>query len=183
MLLTTTKPANITDYGQLPEGAPYQLIGGELIMSPSPTRFHQDILSNLNSALRHYVIEHNLGKVYFAPLDVELGEYDVFQPDIIFIRKERLSLIKSDRIDIAPDMVIEILSPSSAYYDYSAKKSKYCEHGVEEYWIVDPEQESIEIMIKDGEYYRTDALLRKPSLLQSQMFPGFSMKLEEVFAL
>ncbi len=182
MLLTTTKPATIEDYEQLPEGAPYQLIGGELIMSPSPTPFHQKISRNLFHALDAFVDSRNLGCVLYAPLDIRLTDEDVYQPDIIFVRQERVHLIGRKKFNIVPDLVIEILSPSTAYYDYSPKKAKYCEHGVEEYWIVDPEEETIEIMIKNGEYYQTDALLRKPAFLQSQMFPGFSMKLEDVFA-
>jgi Uma2 family endonuclease len=182
MLLTETKRATIEDYQKLPEGAPYQLIGGELIMSPSPTRIHQDILGNLFSSLRAFIKSKDLGKIFIAPLDVELTEYDVYQPDIIFIRKERLHLLGGLRIDIVPDLVIEILSPSNAYYDLTHKKAVYCEQGVEEYWVVDPIEETIEIMTKDGAYFRTEAIVRKPVLLVSPMFSGFSMKLEDVFA-
>jgi len=182
MPLTEPKLATIAEYNALTEGAPYQLIGGELIMSPSPTLLHQRILRRIFLNLDSFVASKKNGEVFFAPLDVTLSDFDVYQPDILFIRKERLHLLKGERLSIAPDLVIEILSPSNAYYDLTRKKAIYCEYGVEEYWIVDPEQETIEILIKDGEYYRTEALLRKPALLQSPMFPGFSMKLEEVFA-
>jgi len=181
MLLTEKKRATIEDYERLPEGAPYQLIAGELIMSPSPTRFHQDISGVIEFALKLFIIPRDLGKIYDAPLDVELTDTDVYQPDILFIRKERLSLLQGDRIDIAPDLVIEILSPSTAYYDLKHKKEVYYQSGVQEYWIVDPADESIEIMVRDKEYYRTESLLRKTGVLQSPMFPGFSMKVEEVF--
>ncbi|MFI5263740.1 MAG: Uma2 family endonuclease [Candidatus Kapaibacterium sp.] len=182
MPLTEPNLATIEDYNALEEGAPYQLIGGELVMSPSPTLFHQEILANIYSALRAFINKKELGKIYFAPLDVQLSNSDVYQPDILFIRKERLHLLEGDRISIAPDLVVEILSPSNAYYDLTRKKAMYCEHGVEEYWIVDPEQETIELLVKDGTYYRTEAIFRKPAELHSPMFPGFSMKLEEVFA-
>ena len=182
MPLTEPKLATIEDYNALPIGAPYQLIGGELIMSPSPTPFHQEISANLYTSLRTFVTSKSLGRVFLAPLDIRLTDYDVFQPDVMFVRKERVHLIGREKFNIIPDLVIEILSPSNAYYDLTHKKTMYCEHGVEEYWIVDPEQETIEILIKDGAYYRTEAIFRKPAELHSPMFPGFSMKLEEVFA-
>jgi Uma2 family endonuclease len=182
MLLTKTKSATIKDYEALPFRAPYQLIGGELIMSPSPTPYHQRISGILGFALTSFVESKRLGLIFVAPLDIRLTDGDVYQPDVMFVRKERVHLIGRDKFNIVPDLVIEILSPSNAYYDFTRKKAMYCEHGVEEYWIVDPEDQTIEIMIKDGEYYRTESLLRKPAVLESQMFPGFSMKLEEVFA-
>ena len=184
MLLTTEKHYTKEDYERLPEGAPYQLIGGELIMSPSPTFFHQEIIANILEKLRPFVRKNGLGQLALSPLDVHLTEDDIYQPDLIFIRKENLPLIgPHDRIHFVPDLVIEILSPSTAYYDYSHKKAVYCERGVKEYWIVDPEDKTIEIMVKDGNFYRTEALLRASAVLESAMFPGFSMKVEEVFAL
>jgi Uma2 family endonuclease len=182
MPLTEPKQATIEDYERLPEGAPYQLIGGELIMSPSPTPFHQGILQNLAFALNGFVEKNTLGKVFVAPLDIQLTEQDVYQPDILFVRKERVHLIGRKKFNIIPDLVIEILSPSNAYYDFVPKKSKYAEHGVAEYWIVDPEAETIEIMVKDGESYRTESFTRKTGMIESPMLSGFSMKVEEVFA-
>src|SRR5207248_4521550 len=84
MLLTERIPATIEDYEKLPEKAPYQLIGGELVMSPSPTPFHQGILDNFVFALGTFVRANNLGRIFVAPLDVRFSDYDVFQPDLIF---------------------------------------------------------------------------------------------------
>ena len=182
MPLTEPKFATIADYEQLPEGAPYQLINGELIMSPSPTFFHQRISARILQKLAYFIQSNDLGTIATAPLDVTFSEFDVFQPDILFIRKERLHLIKSERVDIAPDLVIEILSPSNAYYDLTHKKNIYCQYGVEEYWVVDPEAQTIEIMRKDGDFYRTISSTRSPGVIESPMFPGFSAKTEEVFA-
>ncbi|HWF44280.1 MAG TPA: Uma2 family endonuclease [Candidatus Kapabacteria bacterium] len=183
MLLTKLKQATVEDYERLPEGAPYQLIGGELIMSPSPNFLHQRIVTRLVELLSSFARSHKLGEIIAAPMDVYLTNEDVYQPDILFIRQDRVTSIDpNDRIRIAPDLVIEVLSPSTAYYDFTRKKEIYCQQGVEEYWIVDPEDETIEIMVKDGTYYRTEALLRKPAMLHSAMFPEFTMKMEEVFA-
>lgn len=184
MLLTTEKRSTKEDYERLPEGAPYQLIGGELIMSPSVVFFHQWILSNLMDALSPFVRKNRLGRMIVAPMDVYLTDDDVYQPDILFIRQDQLSKIDfNDRVHFAPDLVIEILSPSTAYYDYSRKKAIYCERGVKEYWIIDPQDKTIEIMVNDGKVFQTEALLREPAILESAMFPGFSMKVEEVFAI
>jgi Uma2 family endonuclease len=182
MLLTEKKRSTIEDYERLPEGSPYQLIGGELIMTPSPTPFHQGISQNIELSLGAFVMSKKLGRLFSAPLDIKFSEYDVFQPDIIFVRKERLSLVGREKFNIIPDLVVEILSPSTAYYDLTHKKAVYYKYGVEEYWIVDPADETIEIMVKDSEFYRTESFFGKTNILQSLMFPGFSMKADEVFA-
>jgi Uma2 family endonuclease len=182
MSLTEPRFATIEDYERLPEGAPYQLIGGELIMSPSPTPFHQRISITLATILNTFVGTNDLGWVFEAPLDIQLSEEDVFQPDLIFVRKERVHLIGRTKFNIVPDLVIEILSPSNAYYDLTRKKTMYCEKDVREFWVIDPEAETIEIMVLDGSYYRTETLVRKPGTLQSPMFPGLNIKTEEVFA-
>jgi Uma2 family endonuclease len=181
MLETIEKRATIEDYERLPEGAPYQLIAGELIMTPSPTPFHQSISMNLSIVLGSFIKRNKLGVLMAAPLDIYLSEEDVFQPDFIFIQADRAQGIRKDKLRIIPDLVIEVLSPSTAYYDFTRKKEMYCAHGVTEYWIVDPEAETIEIMLKHGEIYRTEQLLHKADTLESPMFPGFSMKIEDVF--
>ena len=182
MLLTAEKLYTAQDYDRLPEGAPYQLIEGELIMSPSPTNLHQDIILNIIEKLQPFVRRNRLEKFVLSPMDVHLTEIDVFQPDLIFIRAENVHKRRpNDRIHFAPDLVLEILSPSTANYDYKRKKEIYCQSGVREYWIVDPDAETIEIMVNEGGKYRTDAFLRKPALLELAMFPGFSMTVEDVF--
>ena len=187
MLLLLTKENQYTakDYERLPEGAPYQLIGGELVkMSPSPTYLHQTIILNIAEALRPFVRKHTLGKLILSPMDVHLTDADVYQPDLIFVRESNVGQIDpNDRIRFSPDLVIEVLSPSTGKYDYARKKRIYCEHGVQEYWIVDPDDRTIELMSKEGELYQTYALLREAATLESRMFPGFSMKVADVFIL
>ncbi len=101
------------DYAKLPEGAPYQLIGGQLVMTPSSTPYHQEISQRLESKILGYVEKNNLGRLYHAPLDVFLSDKDVYQPDIIFISRKRLEIIGKKKIEGAPDIVIEILSPGT----------------------------------------------------------------------
>ena len=182
MLDVLEKKATVADYERLPVGAPYQLIDGELVMTPSPTPFHQSIALNLAIVLGPFIIQNRLGKLFMAPLDVYLSDEDVYQPDLIFIRAERARNLQKDKLRIIPDLIVEILSPSNAYYDFTRKKEMYCERGVEEYWIIDPEMETVEIMRKKGDLYQTEKMLKGDAQLESGMFAGFQMKLSELFA-
>ena len=111
MVLSTEIQITADEYQQLPEGPPYyQLIGGRLFMTPSPTTYHQKILGNLYLVLAPFVNKSELGEVYLAPLDVRLSEIDVFQPDLIFVSRERLQIIGESGLEGAPDLAVEILS-------------------------------------------------------------------------
>ncbi len=181
MMETLEQRATVQDYERLEEGAPYQLIGGELIMTPSPTPFHQSIVLNIGSVLSPFVVRNRLGKVFVSPIAVYLSEEDVYQPDLIFIRADRVQGIRKDKLRVMPDLVIEVLSPSTAYYDLTRKQEIYCSSGVAEYWVIDPEAETIEILVKRGDLYQTEHLLHKTETLRSAMFPGFSLNVEDVF--
>jgi Uma2 family endonuclease len=181
-MLTLEKPLTYKDYEALPEGAPYQLINGELIMTPAPTPLHQNIIGTLHVALHHFVKSHGLGRVFLSPIDVKLTDIDVFQPDLIFVRKDNVAKIGRDKLNVIPDLVVEVLSPSNAFYDLTHKKTIYAESGIEEYWVIDPKDETIEVFVRDGDRYRTEAFFKNSDSLNSPMFPGFSMKLNDVFA-
>jgi len=169
------------DYAKLPEGAPYQLIGGELIMTPAPTPYHQYIRGNIYSVLKEFVEGNNLGQVYYSPIDVYFEETETYQPDIIFISKERLDIIKETKIEGAPDLIIEILSPATAYYDLKKKFKIYEKHGVKEYWIVDPEEKSIEIYINKEQKFILVETKSKIGTIKSQLLKDFQIHLEKIF--
>ena len=169
------------DYARLPEGAPYQLIGGELIMTPAPTPYHQYISGNIYSVLKGFVEGNNLGQVYYSPIDVYFEETETYQPDIIFISKERLDIIKETKIEGAPDLVIEILSPATAYYDLKKKFKIYEKHGVKEYWIVDPEEKSIEIYQNEGGQFRLIQTAKEKDTVNSPLLKGLEINLEKIF--
>jgi Uma2 family endonuclease len=101
------------DYRALPEGSPYQLIEGKLIMTPAPKTKHQVISANIYECLRTFVRQHNLGMVLFAPVDVYLDKENAYQPDIFFIDKDRLDILKEEGIYGTPDLIVEILSPAT----------------------------------------------------------------------
>ena len=127
------------DYVNLPDdGHRYEPIHGELIMVAAPLTIHQIVVSNISFALQRFVKQTGAGIVLTAPIDVVFDEHNTFQPDIIFIARERKSIITEKNIQGAPDLVVEVLSPSSFYYDWFDKKEVYQRSGVREYWLVDP---------------------------------------------
>jgi len=169
------------DYAKLPEGAPYQLIGGKLVRTPAPSTYHQDISMKLSIKLGTFVMEKELGKIFHAPIDVYFEETETYQPDIIFISKERLEIIEEERIKGAPDLVIEILSPSTAYYDLKKKFKVYERHKVREYWIVDPEDKSIAIYEdKEGKLIPTQEVIGKGKV-KSEVLSGFELETETIW--
>ncbi len=170
------------DYKSLPESETkrYELLEGELIMVPSPNEYHQRISGKLEFILRAFVEGKNLGRVYYALLDVHLGE-DVVQPDILFVSREHLSIITEEEIRGAPDLVVEILSPATAERDQTYKKTLYARHGVREYWIVDPEEKALEVMTLGKAGFESSGTYGKRDILKSSIFSGLNISLSEVF--
>jgi len=125
-------------FDNLPEGTLAQLIENNLVMSPAPLDVHQKVLSDIYISIGGYVKQKDVGQTRMAPYDVYLDDENIFQPDIIVILNEHLNLIKRKGLYGAPDMVIEILSSSTAKYDQEKKKAIYEQYGVKEYWIVEP---------------------------------------------
>lgn len=126
-------------FKSLPEGTLAQLIENTLVITPAPLYIHQKVLSDIHLLMGTFVKQHQLGEVLVAPIDVYLDEENAFQPDIVFINNEQSGIIiKEDGLHGAPNLVVEILSPSTAEYDLNEKKDVYERCGVQEYWIVDP---------------------------------------------
>jgi Uma2 family endonuclease len=170
------------DYRRLPDdGWIYEVIKGELYMSPAPTPIHQENKGNLFAELRDYGRKHDAGKAYDAPIDVILpGLANPVQPDVLFIVKERLHIVKKGRIEGAPDVIVEVLSPWNWNVDRREKFTTYARAGVREYWIVDPRARTIELFfLRDGTY----SLIGKYGVgetVRSEVLKGFEVKVEEV---
>jgi len=146
MLKTAPRPLTVHDYRELPEGPPYyQLIEGDLIMAPSPYRFHQDILLNLARLIANHLEQNPVGKVTIAPSDVCLSDLNVYQPDLYFVSNARKSVLSEQGAEGAPDLVVEILSPKTARFDKGVKREVYARTGVKELWIVDPDLREIQV--------------------------------------
>jgi Uma2 family endonuclease len=140
-------------FNSLPEGTLVQLIENNIVMSPAPLTQHQSLSIQIASELFLFVKKEKLGKVFASPFDVYLDRKNAFQPDICFIGIAKLDLIKKDGLHGAPDLVIEILSPSTAKYDLNDKKDVYERYGVAELWLVDPADKSVTgYYLTNGEY-------------------------------
>ena len=170
------------EFRQLPDdGKRYELIHGEVHLTPSPTTKHQCVLQNLSSSLGPFVIKNGLGEVWTAPLDVRLSPDTAVQPDLIFISNSRAKIIKENYIDGAPDLVVEILSPSTAAHDRATKLALYAEAGVPEVWLLDPNAKTVEVLKLQGKKYVLDAALAGDQKLTSSQFPGWELPLTDLF--
>lgn len=183
--MTTTiekkKKYTYEDYVNVPDDNRYELIEGELLMTPSPTTKHQRVIRKLEFMLETFVRQNNVGEIFFAPYDVYFDEGNVIQPDILFISRDRLNIIGEKNIQGAPCLTIEIISESSAYRDMVQKKKLYAKFGVKEYWIVIPEEESIEMYSLENEIYQLYTVYRKNDVLESATIKGLKIELKEIF--
>jgi Uma2 family endonuclease len=183
-MLTVEKKKKYTvdDYLMLEEGAPFQLINNDLIMSPSPLLIHQLILGEFYDSLKTFIKQSkDKGMVVLPPMDIRLDDGNVYQPDLIYISQNRIAEIAKDRIEGAPDLVLEILSPSTAYYDLRQKKDTCEKYGIKEYIIIDPIVQIAELYaLKDSVYFLHQKAEKKDKL-NSLILPGFTVDLSEIF--
>ncbi|MDX1960991.1 MAG: Uma2 family endonuclease [Leptospiraceae bacterium] len=177
----TAKKSSYADYLNTPEGSKFQLIGGEIIEMTSPNLYHQEILLNLCIQFKNYLQKNKSGKLFIAPLDVYLSETEVYQPDLFVLLKENFSKMQETKIEGAPDLVVEVLSPSTAYYDMKHKKSVYEKFGVKEYWIVDPMQKTLEIYFNQDSKFQLQTELTQTQIAKSILLPELEINLNEVF--
>lgn len=183
MALQTEIKFTYADYKHLPESETerYELLGGDLVMVPSPNEYHQRISGNLQFLLHSFVREREVGIVYDAPFDVVLSPENVVQPDILFIAAERAHIITEDNVQGAPDLVIEILSSATGDRDRTYKRTLYARYGVGEYWLVDPMPRMVEVLILGERGFERAAEYRWDEVLRWALLPGLEIDLREVF--
>ena len=170
------------DYCATPDDERYELLNGNLMMVPAPNMKHQRVLVRLAQKLRNFAEEHRLGEVYVAPCDVVLSDTDVVQPDLLFISRAREHTLTDENVRGAPDLVIEILSPSTADRDLGYKHELYGRHGVLEYWIVDPMAETIAVhQQRNGSLELAETFGRRDTL-RSGVLEGLHLELDDIFA-
>ena len=170
------------DYLLLPEDKRFEILDGELLVVPAPSIRHQRLSQRLAVALLRHVEAGDPGEVLYAPCDVILSEENVVQPDLLFVRKERLGIIGEANIKDAPDLVIEILSPGSRNKDLELKRKTYARFGIQEYWIVDPETETAAVLVWTEAGYRSAGSYGKRDCLSSPLLPDLNLPLSAVFA-
>ncbi len=165
----------------LPDGVRVELIDGEFFsLSPSPRPRHQRIAANLFVALRTWVDDHPLGTIWIAPLDVHLPTGDIVQPDVMFVSDTNSRIIQ-DWIRGAPDLVVEVLSPTNSERDRIVKRDIYAHSGVAEYWIVDDSTKTIEVLVLHGEQYLPHGYFELSDSIESRVLPGLRLALRHVF--
>ena len=183
VLPTTHRFMSASEYYEMPEGPPYfQLIEGELLLSPSPRFFHQRIVINLLVSIENFLRRHSLGKIMIAPSDVELDTKNVYQPDLYFVSNSRSSLINKQGVKGAPDFVVEAISASTGRLDLGPKKKIFARRGVREFWAVFPESKEVKVW-KLAESVDDPVLhLKLGDSLSTEILPGWKIMLEEIFA-
>lgn len=181
--LTRLPEKTYADFSALDEGTLAQLIDGEIIMSPAPNVLHQRIVTRLSAALNRFVETHELGLVLVSPVDVRFSESEAYQPDVVFVARDRLHLLTEQEVDGAPDLVVEVLSPSTGYYDLTKKRRVYEQSGVKEYWIVDPGERTVEVLANGDEGFRTAVRRVEQGTVDSQLLEGFVVDVAPLFTI
>jgi Uma2 family endonuclease len=177
----TRRPATIEEFWALPESMLLtEYVNREIIMAPTSTVFHQTVLFDMAVALRSFVNNSGLGKIFLAPLDVVLPTGEVVQPDIFFLNtKQTECVLTLKRVDEVPPFLIEILSPGSITHDTITKRNLYEKNGVREYWIVDVEKRSIaQLVLRKKHYALTE--LGEGEVIRGAVLAGFEMRVGEL---
>ncbi|MBU0763668.1 MAG: Uma2 family endonuclease [Bacteroidetes bacterium] len=170
------------DYIETPEGSAYQLLNGNLVCEPdAPYINHQLISGELFGIIREYVKKNDAGLVLAAPTDVYFDDNNTVQPDILYIPKERMHIIKEKYIEGPPGLVIEIVSQSTLHRDTVEKKQLYEKYGVKEYWLVFTEEDIIEVYSLQDNKYGINRIYEKQDTLVSEVIEGFKLEVKNVF--
>jgi Uma2 family endonuclease len=165
------------------DGLRHEIIDGEHYVNASPVTKHQRIAYRIVLAIGIYLEDHPVGKLFFAPLDIVFSQYDVVEPDLLYISNERREIITTKNIQGSPDLLIEILSESNRKYDEVTKRALYERSGVGEYWVVDPRRDSIQIFRRNAAgFYEVVAELSGDDKLTSPLFPTLTIPLDRVFS-
>jgi Uma2 family endonuclease len=186
--LSSAKPGKLTyqDLLAMPDdGKRHELVNGVHYVSPAPRLRHQAVLANLFRVLDRFVRETRIGDLYFAPVDVVLSQIDVLEPDLLFIARERTAILTETCVQGAPDLAVEVLSPGTRRRDATVKLRAYRTFGVGEYWMVDPDRETV--AVHRGPWLNLVLDLSRHPLsggdgaLTCPLFPGLVVTLDEIF--
>lgn len=171
------------DYVTLPDDLNiYEVIDGELFMSPAPTTKHQIVSMNMERKLDNYVKKQDAGIILHAPIDVLLSPHTIVQPDIIFISKGNMSIITEKNIQGSPDLIIEILSPSTIRRDRIIKMKVYAKYHIKNLWLIDPDNQTLEVFELDKEMtYRLVSGIAYDEECRLSLFPDLTISLNELW--
>ena len=169
------------DYALLPEDRRYEVIDGELFLTPAPTLMHQKTKMRLVRILEDFASQYASGTVVDAPFDVLLSRHDIMQPDILFVSSQRRAVLGEKFAQGAPDLVVEVLSPSTENRDRVAKAKRYATFGVREMWIVDPGAQTIEVLVNSEEGFRREGVYGEADTVRLVSLPGLEFPAAPVF--
>ncbi len=185
-MLIAEKKFTVEEFRQMEfegEDAYYELINGEIVKKAAPTPLHRAVSGSLFFYLFQFVLEKKLGRVFSAPIDVYLHEFSHVLPDILFISKENSGIIDmKEGILGVPDLVIEIISPSSIYRDRVLKNNDYEVAGVKEYWLVDPKNQAIEVYENVENAFRLFSFAAEEGTVKSKLLEGFELEITTLFS-
>ena len=172
------------DYLLFPDdGLRHEIIEGEHYVSPPPVVRHQRILLKLSHLVQTYLDAHPVGEILFAPVAVLLSEFNVFEPDLLYLSKEHRDLLTLKNVQGAPDLVVEILSPSTRSRDKRLKRDVYERAGVREYWTIDPDHDVVDVYRRTGAGAFDDPIrLERTGSLTTPLLPGLELLLEKMLA-
>jgi Uma2 family endonuclease len=171
------------DYLLFPDdGLRHEIIDGEHYVTASPVTRHQRILLNVSHLIQSYLDVHPIGELFFAPIDVLLSENDIVVPDLIFISRERSRVVTRKNVQGAPDLIVEILSPSNRSRDEELKRSLYERAAVQEYWLVDPERDVVVVNRRTQAGFNALEAYDSTQTMRTPLLPGFELPLVRVFA-
>lgn len=178
------EPIRLTyaDFRALPDGKRYEIIDGELHVSPSPQRLHQQALFRLARILADHIEGQRLGEIFLAPFDVLLAESSVVEPDIVYVSNARRHIITEENIQGVPDLLIEVLSPNRPEVDTRGKRNLYARHGVPFYWMVDPTRRELTELQLVGSAYAVASRPAGVEVFAPKLFPGLTVPLEKLWA-
>lgn len=161
----------------------YELINGEIVKKQSPSVRHQRISRKIERALDNYAERTQSGEMFHAPLDVVLDDGNAYHPDVFFIKKERFFILdaKEEVVIGSPDLVVEILSKSTATHDKGDKKDTYERCGVREYWLADPVKKSVEVYAVVNQRYKLVGYQEGSGVLRSTVLEGFELDIAAIF--
>jgi Uma2 family endonuclease len=166
---------------ELEEGYFYELINGHIVKKQAPAPPHQKAVTNLSTLLNSYTKDKKLGDCYVSPIDVFFDKYNNTQPDILFIKKDRLFIVTQNGIEGHPDLIVEVLSPSTYKNDRNDKKELYRQFGVAEYWIVDPKNQAIEVYSLENDVYIMSSFAIETGEISSKILEGFKLDITSIF--
>jgi Uma2 family endonuclease len=161
----------------------YEVIDGELFMTPAPSWQHQEALMKLALIVGQWVYGHGLGRVVQSPVGVVLDEEDGVQPDLIYVSRERASIISERGIEGAPDLVVEVLSPSTEARDRGVKMRRYAVAGVAHYWLVDLRTQALEAYILGEDGYQPAGVFGPGTVFRPALFPGLDITIDTLWAI